>query len=59
MIGDPKKLSSIKTTNGGFVTLGDNTQCKIIGIGKIGKGLSSIDNVSLVDGFKCNLLSIS
>ena len=42
-----------------FVTLSDNTQCKIISIGKIGNGFSSIKKVSLVDGLKHNLLSIS
>ncbi|KAK2987926.1 hypothetical protein RJ640_003404 [Escallonia rubra] len=45
--------------NGGLVTFGDNSNGKIIGKGKIGTGSISIDNVSLVDGLKFNLISIS
>ena len=59
MTRDSKKISSIKTINGGFVTLGDNTQHKIISVGKLGKGFSSIDNVNMVHSFNHNLLSIS
>ena len=59
MTRDLKNFSSIKAINEGFVTLADNTQCKILNVGKISKGFSSIDNVSLVNGFKHNLLSVS
>ncbi|KAK2965659.1 hypothetical protein RJ640_001492 [Escallonia rubra] len=45
--------------NGRRVTFGDNSNGKIIGKGKIGTGSISIDNVSLVDGLKFNLISIS
>ncbi|KAK2979096.1 hypothetical protein RJ640_005847 [Escallonia rubra] len=45
--------------NGRLVTFGDNSNGKIIGKGKIGTGSISIDNVSLVDGLKFNLISIS
>ena len=51
--------SPLKLMNGWFVTLRDNIQCKIIDIGKIGKDSYFIDKVSLVDGFKHNLLNIS
>ncbi|KAK2969253.1 hypothetical protein RJ640_028779 [Escallonia rubra] len=42
-----------------LVTFGDNSNGKIIGEGKLGTGSISIDNVSLVDGLKFNLISIS
>ena len=49
-------FSSLKPINEGYVTLDDD---KIIDIDKIDNDFSSIDNVSLVDGFRYNLLSIS
>ncbi|KAK2985546.1 hypothetical protein RJ640_002392 [Escallonia rubra] len=45
--------------DGGLVTFRDNSNRKIIGKGKICNGSISIDNVSLVDGLKFNLISIS
>ncbi|KAK2967248.1 hypothetical protein RJ640_016040 [Escallonia rubra] len=59
MIGDRSLFSHITPKNGGLVTFGDNSNGKIIGKGKIGTGSISIDNVSLVDGLKFNLISIS
>jgi transposase InsO family protein len=60
MTGDRSLFSSLVAKDGGYVTFGDNNKGKIIGIGKIGKSPSPcIDNVSLVDGLKHNLLSIS
>ena len=42
------------------MTFGDNARGHIVGVGKIGKGISTIiDNVYLVKGLKHNLLSIS
>ncbi|KAK2976835.1 hypothetical protein RJ640_029721 [Escallonia rubra] len=59
MTGDRSLFSHITPKNGGLVTFGDNSNGKIIGKGKIGTGSISIDNVSLVDGLKFNLISIS
>ncbi|KAK2989521.1 hypothetical protein RJ640_005413 [Escallonia rubra] len=59
MIGDRSLFSHITPKNGGLVTFRDNSNGKIIGEGKIGTGSISIDNVSLVDGLKFNLISIS
>ena len=60
MTGDSSKFISLKPTQGGEVVLGDDTRCKIIGIGKVGINSSShINNVRMVDGLKHNLLSIS
>src|ERR1700722_13918923 len=51
-------LSSI--CDGGTVTFGDNSKGRIIGIGNVQFGNSPlIENVSLVDGLKHNLFSIS
>ncbi|KAK2985411.1 hypothetical protein RJ640_007353 [Escallonia rubra] len=58
MTGDHSLFSHITLKNGGLVTLRDNSNGKIIGKGKIGTGSISIDNVSLVDGLKFNLISI-
>ena len=45
---------------GGTVTFGDDSKEKIVGIGNIKLGLSPmIENVTLVDGLKHNLLSVS
>ena len=45
---------------GGTVTFGDDAKGKIIGIGNVKFGTSSlIENVVLVDGLKHNLLSVS
>ena len=46
--------------NGGTVTFGDDSKGKIIGVGNVKFGNSPlIENVSLIDGLKHNLLSIS
>ncbi|KAK2970053.1 hypothetical protein RJ640_008914 [Escallonia rubra] len=59
MTGDRSLFSHITPKDGDLVTFGDNSNGKIIGKGKIGIGSMSIDNVSLVDGLKFNLISIS
>ena len=59
MTWDQTKFKSIEMKDGGFVTFGDNTRGKIIGIGTIGDEKVNISNVLLVDGLKHNLLSIS
>ena len=60
MTGDKSMFASLNPKDGGFVTFGDNSKGKIIGIGNVGKEPSPIiENVLLVDGLKHNLLSIS
>ncbi|KAM6587476.1 hypothetical protein CsatA_010081 [Cannabis sativa] len=60
MTGDPSRFSSFKSKESGFVTFGDNSKGKILGIGDIGNIYSPcIKNVLLVDNLKHNLLSIS
>ena len=60
MTGDKSKLSSFTSMDGGFVTFGDNSRGKIIGVENIDNYSSScIENVLLVDGLKHNLISIS
>ena len=60
MTGNVSMFLQVRKYNGGYVTFGDNAKGKIVGVGKIGKSLStSIDDVYLVDGLKHNLLSIS
>ncbi|KAK2989566.1 hypothetical protein RJ640_018328 [Escallonia rubra] len=59
MTGDHSLFSHITSKNGRLVTFRDNSNGKIIGKGKIDIGSISIDNVSLVDGLKFNLISIN
>ncbi|CAN1149827.1 Retrovirus-related Pol polyprotein from transposon TNT 1-94 [Linum perenne] len=60
MTGNKNLFMNINYTNKGSVTLGDNSSCKIIGIGSIGNGNDVILNkVMLVKGLKHNLISIS
>ncbi len=60
MTGDASKFLYIKPSKGGSVVFGDNNKGKIIGVGSVGKDLStSIDDVCLVTNLKHNLLSIS
>ena len=50
----------IRYYEGDTVTFGDDSKGKIVGIGNIKLGSSSmIENVALVDGLKHNLLSVS
>ena len=52
-------FASLSSMDGGYVTFGDNSKGKIIGIGNVGKEPSPIiENILLVDGLKYNLLSI-
>ena len=53
-------FASLTPKDGGFVTFGDNSKGKIIGIDNVGKEASLLtEKVLLVDGLKHNLLSIS
>ena len=53
-------FACLSPKDGGFVTFGDNSKGKIIGIGNVGKEpFPIIENVLLVDRLKHNLLSIS
>ena len=52
-------FASLNPKDGGFMTFGDNSKGKIIGIGNVGKEPSPIiENILIVDWFKHNLLSI-
>ena len=60
MTRDESKFAFLTKRNRGYVTFGDNAKGRIIGQGNIGNDTSSlIESVLLVDGLKCNLLSIS
>ena len=60
MTGDKSKLSSFTPKDGGYVTFGDDSRGKVIGVENIDNYSSScIENVLLVDGLKHNLISIS
>ena len=60
MTRDKSMFASLSTKDGGYVTFGDNSNGKIIGIGNVGKDPSPIiEIVLLVDGLKYNFLSIS
>ena len=60
MSGNASLFIEIKKKENGSVTFGDKDMGKIISIDKISKDPSySIDNVSLVDGLRFNLPSIS
>ncbi|NAU72134.1 hypothetical protein EE085_29455, partial [Klebsiella pneumoniae] len=59
MTGDRTLFSSLIQKDGGYVSLGDNTKCKVIGVGTIGYDSSAIEEVLLVEGLKHNLISIS
>ncbi|KAK2974000.1 hypothetical protein RJ640_026718 [Escallonia rubra] len=59
MTGDHSLFSCITPKDGGLVTFEENSNRRIISKGKIGKCSISIDNVSLVDGLKFNLINIS
>ena len=60
MTRDEAMFSSISTKDGGYVTFRDNAKGKIVGENKVGKSPNpTIDDVSLVNGLKHNLLSIS
>ena len=51
---------TLQPKDGGYVTFGDNSKGKIIGVGSIGKNPSPIiENVLLFEGLKHNQLSIS
>ena len=60
MTEDKSMFTSLSSKDDGYVTFGDNSKGKIIGIGNVGKEPSPIiENVLLVNGLKYNLLSIS
>ena len=59
MSGDKAQFLSLQMKKGGRVTIGDSKTLQILGKGKIGNKLISIDKVQYVKGLKYNLLSIS
>ena len=60
MTRDESKFAFLIKRNGGYVTVGDNAQGRIIGQGNIGNDtFSLIESVLLVDGLKHNILSIN
>ena len=59
MTGDRSLLEDVVEASGPSVTFGDNNKGKTIGYGVIRRGNLTIEKVSLVDGLKHNLLSIS
>ena len=58
MTGDKSKFVQLKSQDGGFVRFGDKSKAKIVGLGKV-RSEPSIDGVSLVNGLKYNLISVS
>ena len=59
-MGYQQLCNPINIHEGGTVTFGDDSKEKIISIGNIKLGSSPmIENVTLVDGLKYNLLSVS
>ncbi|CAM8956338.1 unnamed protein product [Rhodiola kirilowii] len=60
MTGKMEKFSSLRHHSGGSITFGNKSKCKVIGAGKVHLSSKvSVDNVSLVNGLKFNLLSVS
>ncbi|PKA49926.1 hypothetical protein AXF42_Ash019242 [Apostasia shenzhenica] len=60
MTGDRSKFTNLEMKDGRFMTFGENTKKRILGIGVIGNSTKfSINKVFLVDGLAFNLLSIS
>lgn len=60
MTGNKAMFATLQPKDGGYVTFGDNSKGKIIGVGSIGKNPSPIiENVLFVEGLKHNLISIS
>jgi len=58
MISDKSKFTSFKEKNVGHVTFRDYNKENVKGIGNIGN-FPTIENISLVNSLKYNLLSIS
>ena len=53
-------FATLQSKDDRYVTFGNNSKGKIIGVGSIGKNSSPIiENVLFVEGLKFNLLSIS
>ncbi|PKA55082.1 hypothetical protein AXF42_Ash003719 [Apostasia shenzhenica] len=51
MTGDRSKFTNLEMKDGGFVTFGDNTKKKILGVGVIGNSTKFfINKVFLIDG---------
>ena len=60
MTGDKRKFVSLELKDGGKVTLGDNTTCRVLGYGTIKlTSFISLEQVLFVDSQKHNLLSVS
>ena len=58
MTGDEKTFITLTRKKGGKVSFGDNQKGRIIGHGTIGSEIT-IEDVSLVEGLKFNLLSVT
>jgi hypothetical protein len=58
MTGDEKAFIKLTRKKGGKVSFGDNQKGRIIGQGTIGSDIK-IEDVSLVEGLKFNLLSVA
>ena len=59
MTWNKEMFKSLKPFKGEDVTFGGNQKGKIVGIGSIGTGHWTLENVYLVIGLKYNLISIS
>ncbi|CAM8943818.1 unnamed protein product [Rhodiola kirilowii] len=60
MTGKMEQFSSLRRHSGGSITFGNESKCEVIGSGKVYLSSKvSVDNVSLVNGLKFNLLSVS
>ena len=59
MTWDKSKFKTLRPFDGGDVTFGGNQKGKIIGIGSIGTGNWTLNDVYFVVGLKHNLISIS
>ena len=60
MTGNKAMFATLQPKDGRYVTFGNNSKGKILGVGSIGKNYSPIiENILLVEGLKHNLLSIT
>jgi hypothetical protein len=59
MTWDKSKFKTLRPFEGGDVTFGGNQKGKIVGVGSIGTGNWTLENVYFVIGLKHNLISIS
>ncbi|XP_070015000.1 uncharacterized protein [Nicotiana sylvestris] len=60
MTGNKNQFLSLEDLKGGNVSFGNEKKGEIIGVGKVGKIYSdSIENVYLMDGLKCSVITVS